>query len=489
MAFFILHSFVKILYKSSTSIQIHSFIHSFSINSLYSKIPKRKNSAVSSKLTNKTKVSSSSVTAHQSLNPLNGTSKCDVASKRITSNAIHGRTKIESSPSSSSSPRAKLFSHHQRSQLSSSSSSSANVAALSESNQQQTRRLLDFIQKQKANAQDKRINDNTNSCGGGVGGGGSIYSQPTPKKPLNGRPLLSQDYGIRNGYNGNGDGNGNRKKAQIENNNNNNKTKTNLDNKVTQHPFVPSKRVIQHHDYQNLVDDIKTASPSIANRKRYDNCTYDSVVMGKGYARNNNNNNRKHTNDYCERTKAKNEQSPPIYRHFGDTTNLVRSKAKSQLYNEMNNNNNNCTASSLSIATTEPSTATFDKHKNLIKHQPTESYAEVKRNNNTNNNNDDNLTSRTSDIIPTSYVVTSNLTNDTGFASILSMDNMDTDATSIVTPNKQKSTKSIKTNKFHLPFHCINYNVKNRIKMFDVDPSPYRKHPPNKIHDKRYDTV
>lgn len=441
---------------------------SFSLSKPRSKIPKRKNSAVSSKLSTNNKMKVSSSSASSANQPLN---KNEIASRQQrTSNA---NNQSQSKAIEQSRPSlTKLYNHHH--QLSSgatvaaaavapppsSSSSAAKSSGAVESTASQSRRLLDFITKQKAGAHDQRQRSTAND-------NGKLYSQPTTQKPLN---------GVRNG--GNGVDN-NRKKitnnaAQID-------IKTRSNDKAA-HPFVPSKRIIQHHDYQNLVDDTKTtamaaaaaavASTSITNRGRYaDSCTYDSVVDCYNVDRNNN---RKQYND--ERTKA------PIYRHFGDT-NLMRAN-KCKQYNELNNNNNQqqqpkrTSTNANNNTTVELTMASFDKHhhhQKLIKYHP-----DVRQRINSNGialANDPNR----NDIYPNSYVTT-NLTNDTGFASM-------EDAASIVTHKPtSKSSTSTKSNNFHLPFHCINYNVKNRIKMFDVDvPTPYRKHAANKIHhDKRY---
>lgn len=350
----------------------------------------------------------------------------------------------DTSNSSPIEPRTKQFNQH--SQLQSLASPPKAIVAIEKN--QRTRRLLDFIQKQKSSAKDVR------PALGDMAMNEKCYSQP--QKTINGH-----QNGVINGC---GCESG-RKKAQIE-------IKTRANDK-TAHPFVPSKRIIHHHDYQNLADEMKTASQSItkpSNSSRYDNCTYDSVAHNRA-AYKDPNNNRKYNDS--EQTKT-----PPAYRHFGDT-NLLRSKGKQSTvqYNETNNNNN--FASNLSIASTEPSMAVFDKHQKVNKCPP---YPDAKR-----INANHRQTAHRNDAFPigsaASYVKT-NLTNDTGFTS------MDTDAASIVThkPKPKSKSNNSKSNHFQLPFHCINYNVKNRIKMFDVDPLPYRQHPNNKINEKRYVT-
>lgn len=402
------------------------------------------------------KVSSSSVSSSSMNQAL---SKNEIASKqRIINNSNSNQSQSKMIEQSRQSQPTKLYNHHHSPLLSAASASASSSqppppqssSSVTESNSQ-SRRLLDFIQKQKAGAHDQRQRSNNN---------GKIYSQPI-QKPIN---------GMRNGVGGGVD-NSNRKKitnnaAQID-------IKTRSNDKVS-HPFVPSKRIIQHHDYQNLVDDTKTtamaaaavaaaaatttaASSSITNRSRYNNCTYDSVI--NGYT--DRNNNRKQYND--ERTKT------PIYRHFGDT-NLMRNN-KCKQYNELNNNNKNVVNGGSTVTKVEPAIDKHHHHQKLIKYHPD---ARQRINSNSGNSNDPNR----NDIYPNSYVTT-NLTNDTGFASM-------EDSTSIITHKPTKSS-NLKSNNFHLPFHCINYNVKNRIKMFDVDQkSSYRKHAANKIHDKRY---
>lgn len=339
----------------------------------------------------------------------NGVSRCEIVSKRNLSNT---NKVIE--------PRTKFFNHHQQQQQQQLSANSVSATkAINGDKHYQTRRLLDFIQKQKSNSHDQRTTSKSTTTANG--------KTSSPQKPIN---------EIRNGYE-------RKAAAQIEV-----KSKPNA-----AHPFVPSKRIIQHHDYQNLVDDTKTASPSSSTatpRNRYNNYTYDSIFDGESCVdKNNINNNNRRINE-CERTKT------PIYRHFGDT-NVMRSKGKIH-YNEMNNNCANNVSLAIGI---EPSIPNIDKHQKLIK--CTAYPAEMKQNSSDHR--------QRNDVFPNSYV-TSNLTNDTGFASI------DTDPSSIV---RSKSNN----NNFHLPFHCVNYNVKNRIKMFDVDPSSYRKLANNKIHEKR----
>lgn len=339
--------------------------------------------------------------------------------------------------------RTKLYNRSHLQPLSASASSNGIELKMNEK-KPQTHRQPNLIQAKKPNANDLRplLNDNTTN--------GKIYSQP--QKAINGH---HQRDSVRNDYSEN-----TRKKLQMEM-----KSRV-VDNKAV-HPFIPSKRIIQHHDYQNIVDDAKmtktvsapSAAPLISspkNRNRYDNCIYDSVANTKGLM--DKNNNRKY-----ERTKT------PIYR-FGDT-NLLRkgknSPSKCNPLNNENNNNNNKdisdnnksnNGSSLSLAITEPSMASFDKYQKVIK---CTQYSDEKHL----NVNNQQITQR-SDAFPnvSSSYATRNLTNDTGFGS------MDTDAASIVT--NSKPNKSTKTNHFQLPFQCINYNVKNRIKMFDV--KPYR---------------
>lgn len=414
---------------------------------LSSKIPKRKISTASSKLTNKMRVSSS-----LAIQALNGAGKSRITPKRNNSSSCNSKFTPNANQSKEcreNGSRTKVFNHSQLQPLSASTPPNGTSLAISEKNQH-TRRLLDFIQAQKATAKDRRpaLMDNITN--------GKIYSQP--QKAINGH----QRDGVRNGCIENS-----RKKSQIE-----------MKTRAGDNPFVPSKRLIQHHDYQNLVDDSKAArataaaakttitaaTPSIpvqSNRNRYDNCTYDSVHNTKGLV--DKNNNRKYNDN--ERTKA------PIYRHFGDT-NLLRSKGKQSpthnnaMNNNNNNMNNNICGSSISLATTEPSLATFDKYQKAIK---CSAYPDGQR------SNADNLQlAQRIDAFP--VVSTSHLTNDTGFGSM--------DAASIVTPQaKSKANNNSKSNNFHMPFQCVNYNVKNRIKMFDVDPSAYRKHAAN--NDKR----
>lgn len=515
---------------------------------IYSKIPKRKNiptaaattttaaAAVvpSTKLSNKMRILSSS-TSSPSLTAIgqavqaspaaqsNGVSKARPIAKR---NNISNGADANSSKMMVIESQAKLFNH---SQLHSPSNGFA--LAISEKNQQ-ARRLLDFIQAQKANAKNLRV---PLSGGGGVGAGvgvgvgdgssndaaainGKIYSQP--KKPsINGHQKeYNNNHNIGNGHGENGGG---RKKSssQIEMKQQQQQQRDAGGggggvNKIS-HPFVPSKRIIQHHDYQNLVDDTKTAKPfqspaaakasasasqSIGtsaavgampmNRNRkYDNCTstYDSVDggggMGPRVVDKNNNNNRKYSDDNePRRTKT------PIYRHFGDT-NLLRNKERQSTPPSHYDNNNNHTSSN-GNGISKPSPATYDKYQKVSKR--TSAYADVKRttaNNNNNSSNNCQLMQQRIDsfpIISTTYG-TSNLTNDTGFGS------MDTDAASIAATPKAKSktghhysNSNNNKNNFHVPsFQCINYNIKNRIKMFDVDPSPYRKLTANQMHTKR----
>lgn len=441
---------------------------------IFSKIPKRKNSTASSNLANKMKVPSVSGGGGVG-GGVGASSKSGMVSKRCTSSNRNQSSKVAIEP------QTKLYNHSQLQSLSSSLSPPNAIVsmAISEKNQK-TRRLLDFIQKQKSMAKDARtttaFNDNDKN--------GQTYSpQQQPPKAINGHH--QRDASARNGYDEHHyqqqqqqqQQYERRKKAQIES------MKSRDDDKAAPHPFVPSKRIIQHHDYQNLVDDTKTASsPSITsknqipiqnlqsnqNRTRYDNGTYDSVINTKCNV--DKNNNRKQHNECNEKPKQQRSKTP-IYRHFGDT-NLLRSKGKQSAvyYDGMNNNSSSNCGSNISLATTEPSMATFDKRT---------AYPETKRINATDINR--NLRADVFSVVSTPYV-TSNSTNDTGFGSSL-----DTDAPSIVMHKPKSKSNNSKSSNFHLPFHCINYNVKNRIKLFDVDPSSYHKHAAvvNKIHDKR----
>lgn len=529
---------------------------------IYSKIPKRKNTTVaatavtataavaSTKLSNKMRISSSSSsTSSPSLTAIGQTVQASQPSPAQSSGGVSkarpvpkrnnisnmsngggggGGTTTDANPSKMMviESQAKLFNH---SQLHSPSNGFA--LAISEKNQQ-ARRLLDFIQAQKANAKNLRV---PLSGGGGGGGGGvgvgngssidataingKIYSQPK-RASINGHQKeYNNNHHIGNGHGENGGG---RKKSssQIEIKQRDGGGGGGGVNKIS-HPFVPSKRIIQHHDYQNLVDDTKAAKPlqspaavakasasqSIGmsaavgaipmNRNRkYDNCTstYDSVDAGRVVDKNNNNNNGRKYNDDNEPRRTK----TPIYRHFGDT-NLLRNKERQSTPPSHYDNNNNSNSSS-GNGNSKPSLATHDKYQKVSRR--TSAYADVKRSNANNNSSNSNcqLMQQRIDsfpIISTTYG-TSNLTNDTGFGS------MDTDAASIAATPKAKSktghhysnsggggggvgiNNNNNKNNFHVPsFQCINYNIKNRIKMFDVDPSPYRKLTANQMHTKR----
>lgn len=272
-------------------------------------------------------------------------------------------------------------------------------------------------------------------------------------------------------------------------------------------PFVsPSKRSIQHHDYQNLVDDASKAilsaamavatktstittttsasSSSILNgpkrnsNRNQKNGTYDSVVNpydnryivvdgNNNHNHNGNNNNRKIYNDKDSngnnhRIGSSGLVASPIYRHFGDTNLLRNNNGKSMI------NYNGRSVSSTSLATTalandnNNSSMLYDKNRTKSIGQDIDCiYPEAKR-----IQHDKHGRIIRADIFPiassNSYVTNSNLTNDTGFSS------MDADNTSNVTPTITKNPNQ------HLysacnQIHCLNYDVKNRIKMFDVD--------------------
>lgn len=197
--------------------------------------------------------------------------------------------------------------------------------------------------------------------------------------------------------------------------------------------------------------------------------------------------NRKHNNNGINRDGS----SAPIYRRFGDT-NLLRHNGKSKV------NYNVLTASSDSTSTTTSTALCVDQilpmpnqHNNGKKavrnyaqddtierylptmkqrhHQhdstPAKHINKQQSQNHAPAANDKQNRLINGDIFRLSknHYITCSMTNDTGFSS------MDPDNASTVAP-----TTKITQNHYYSPFnqiHCINYDVKNRIRMFDVDSS------------------
>lgn len=309
--------------------------------------------------------------------------------------------------------------------------------------------------------------------------------------------------------------------------------------------FVPSKRTIQHHDYQNVVDDVtshqiplsvqkksaqsisaaaggatnalniydsaaivhngnnnkngtyKSPSPKrvLAHDKRYDDNNNDT---SNGTNQNKNNNNSKHHNNRIN-------SDAPIYRRFGDTTNLLRNNGKSTInYNVLttSSNSTSTTASTAIVENVLPSKDSNNNNKRMYTnyaqndnecylksrpqpkqhHQHNLMYSPEKHHANPkqshiistkittaaaaaaapNGKPNSILNSDIFRLVKTQNI-TCNMTNDTGFSS------MDPDNSSTVTPPTKKQ------NHYYSPFNqidCINYDVKNRIQMFDVDSSP-----------------
>lgn len=282
-------------------------------------------------------------------------------------------------------------------------------------------------------------------------------------------------------------------------------------NNVSQ--FVPSKRIIQHHDYQNLVDNAskailsaavavkatsglssKMAIPNADHKRNSNlnnkNSTYDSVVIpydGKyGVDKNNNSNHNKNNNGNRkrgEKESTRNESTPPIYRHFGDT------HAQRNLPIRSSINFNGRSMSSTSLATTATANdnipITYDKKRTKSVGQNMDCvYApnELRHKGNAKMACRQNLNADLFPITSTNanaYITNSNLTNDTGFSS------MDADNTSNVTPST-KITANQPLYSAYNQMHRISYDVKNRIKMFDVDATPYQPacHTNYKFYDK-----
>lgn len=287
-------------------------------------------------------------------------------------------------------------------------------------------------------------------------------------------------------------------------------------------PFVPSKRMIQHHEYQNLVDDV---TPSIVNglrkretsrqRHKSEHGTYDSIVpMPDNRYVDNNNNQQQQQKQQMKResnrtgvsagagTGASGQQmvNGPVYRHFGDTNLMRNHNGKSPINH--NRNLMNKSNSTTSLATTaicggggEGSSAGGDSSSSIYNSNQyrtrsigqdidQHSYPDAKmaavaadKLNNNNHSNQNAIRSTTTDTfnpMASNPYITSNLTNDTGFSS------MDADNSSTITPNNHKI--SDKTNKINATnpnnnnyysaafdqIQRMNYDVKNRIKMFDV---------------------
>lgn len=249
---------------------------------------------------------------------------------------------------------------------------------------------------------------------------------------------------------------------QCNNNNNNNNAM----------PFIPSKRIIQHHEYQNLVDDV---TPTIVNgfRKREtqktkysEHGTYDSIIpMPDNRYVDNNINNRKNRKE--RETNCNGSSAGPVYRHFGDT-NLLRSNGKSPLNY---NNRLNKSSSTTSLATTA-TTAIVDTSPIYGNRYRTRSFGQdidCSHSDQKLSSIDKHRVRSTDSFNPmaSNPYITSNLTNDTGFSS------MDADNSSTITPTNKitnKTTSKIQQN-YYAAFNqvrCMNYDVKNRIKMFDV---------------------
>lgn len=285
-------------------------------------------------------------------------------------------------------------------------------------------------------------------------------------------------------------------------------------------PFVPSKRTIQHHEYQNLVDDV---TPSIVNglrkretsrqRHKSEHGTYDSIMpmSDNRYVDNNNNQQHQHQQQQPQqqmkresnRTSVTNASAGsggqqmvngPVYRHFGDTNLMRNHNGKSPINhnrNLMNKSNSTTSLATTAICGGGGSSAGGDSSSSIYNSNryrtrsigqdiDQHSYSDGKIAADKLNNNRNGIRSTTA--MPTTTdtfnpmasnpYITSNLTNDTGFSS------MDADNSSTITPTNRKiSDKTNKTNatnsnnNYYSAFdkiHRMNYDVKNRIKMFDV---------------------
>lgn len=285
--------------------------------------------------------------------------------------------------------------------------------------------------------------------------------------------------------------------------------------------FVPSKRTIQHHEYQNLVDDV---TPSIVNglrkretsrqRHKSEHGTYDSIMPmpDNRYVDNNNNQQQQQHQQQMKResnrtsgvagtgTGAKGQQmvNGPVYRHFGDTNLMRNHNGKSPINsnrNLMNKSNSTTSLATTAICGGGGSSAGGDSSSSIYNSNryrtrsigqdiDQHSYSDAKmaadklNNNNSNRNGIRSTTAMAATTdkfnpMASNPYITSNLTNDTGFSS------MDADNSSTITPtNHNISKKTNKTNatnpnnnNYYSAFNQIrrmNYDVKNRIKMFDV---------------------
>lgn len=217
-----------------------------------------------------------------------------------------------------------------------------------------------------------------------------------------------------------------KKEKQMKSNrcNKNESITSTADTKIA--PFVPSKRMIQHHDYQNVPDDTTNKPNAIQTR--------DTNKI----------NNRKHSKGLVQQ-----------YRHFGDT-NILRNNKKSMANKTVINHENKINGNSVGV--NRKTTCIPDGIQPYSSHQKMCVYPEIKKQNNINNNNRAVVNGDISKSTSNQYI-TCDMTNDTGFSSLCDGDTSIIAAT--MTPiNLYSPFNQIK---------CMNIDVRDRIKMFGVD--------------------
>lgn len=202
-------------------------------------------------------------------------------------------------------------------------------------------------------------------------------------------------------------------------------------------PCVPSKRMIQHHDYQNVPDDVVAAHKD-ANRMQPHNRKTNN---GRAPITNTTANTNANTSANPIASNVQRREQPQHYRHFGDT-------------NIMRNNINKKSTCSYADDTIDirPQRRTQNPNQNQRK---VGAYPEK------------------SSPLP---FIACDMTNDTGFSSLGDGDTL--------------ASSSVLTSNLFTPYgggqqvhqmKCMNVDVKNRIKMFGVDLSTQNNRSPYHI--------